>query len=223
MNLYGLLWGFPFPVALALGFNELSGRRVKKALQTITYAPYFISTVVMAGIVLQIFSYHFGVVNSFLRLIGKEPVDLLIRPSFFRPVMIISGIWQWAGYSSVLYIAALSAVDPSLYEAAFIDGASRLQKVRHIDLPSILPTLVITLILNVGNLLNLSDEKVLLFQYGGNYSVSETIATYVYKIGIQQAQFSLSTAIGLFNAAVNFAMLYSINFILKRASGTGLI
>jgi putative aldouronate transport system permease protein len=223
LNVYGLILGFPFPIVLALAFNELSNAKLKKTIQTITYAPYFISTVVMAGIVLQLFSYHFGIVNNFLRLIGQPATDLLIRPSFFRPIYIISGIWQGAGYASVLYIAALSAVDPSLYEAALIDGAARIQKVWYIDLPTILPTIVITLILNVGQLLSLSAEKVLLFQNGGNYSVSETIPTYVYKIGIQQAQFSLSTAIGLFNAAANFVLLFTVNKILKRVSGTGLI
>jgi putative aldouronate transport system permease protein len=223
LNVYGLVLGFPFPIILALAFNELNNGKLKKTIQTVTYAPYFISTVVMAGIVLQLFSYHFGIVNNFLRLIGLPPTDLLIRPSFFRPVYVISGVWQGAGYASVLYIAALAAVDPTLYEAAVIDGASRLQKVRYIDLPSILPTIVITLILNVGNLMNLSAEKVLLFQNGGNYSVSETIPTYVYKIGIQQAQFSLSAAIGLFNAAANFILLFTVNKILKRVSDTGLI
>jgi ABC-type polysaccharide transport system permease subunit len=223
LNVYGLVLGFPFPIVLALAFNELSNGSLKKTVQTITYAPYFISTVVMAGIVLQLFSYHFGIVNNFLRLIGQPPTDLLIRPGFFRPVYVISGIWQGAGYASVLYIAALSSVDPNLYEAAVIDGATRLQKVWYIDIPAILPTIVITLILNVGHLLSLSAEKVLLFQNGGNYSVSETIPTYVYKNGIQQAQFSLSTAIGLFNAAANFVLLFTVNKILKRVSGTGLI
>jgi ABC-type polysaccharide transport system permease subunit len=223
LNLYGLILGFPFPIILALGFNEFRNGRTKKTLQTITYAPYFISTVVMAGIVLQIFSYHFGIVNTILRGLSFASTDLLIRPGFFRPVMVISGIWQSAGYGAVLYIAALSAVDPTLYEAAIIDGATKIQKVFYIDLPSIVPTIVITLILSVGNMMNTSAEKILLFQNGGNYSVSETIATYIYKIGIQQAQFSLSTAVGLFNGAVNFLLLFGVNKILRKISGTGLI
>jgi ABC-type polysaccharide transport system permease subunit len=223
LNVYQLAVGFPFPIILALAFNELSGQRTKKILQTITYAPYFISTVVLVGMMLQMFSYRFGVVNSMLNIFGVASVNFQGIPAFFRPAYVLSGVWQGAGYSSVLYIAALSAVDPSLYEAAIIDGATRLQKVWYIDIPCILPTIVITLILSTGGLLNIGFEKVYLMQNPMNYSVSETISTYVYKVGIQQTQFSFSTAIGLFNAAVNFILLMTVNRVAKRLSGTGLI
>jgi putative aldouronate transport system permease protein len=223
LNTYQLLAGFPFPIILALAFNELGGQKAKKSLQTITYAPYFISTVVLVGILMQAFSYRFGVVNSILKIFGVPPQDFMGNPAFFRPAYVLSGIWQGAGYSSILYIAALSTVDPSLYEAAIIDGATRLQRVCHIDIPCILPTIVITLILNTGGLLNIGFEKVYLMQNPMNYPVSEIISTYVYKVGIQQTQFSFSTAIGLFNAVVNFILLMTVNRIARVLSGTGLI
>ena len=218
LSLLGLAVGFPFPILLALAFNEIGSMKLKKTVQTITYAPYFISTVIMVGILMQMFSYRFGVVNQVIRAFGGTPIDFLATPSVFAPMYVLSNVWQFAGYSAILYIAALSSVDPSLYEAATIDGASKLQRVWHIDIPGILPTIIITLIMSVGNLLNIGFEKVYLMQNPPNYSVSEIISTYVYKIGIKQAQMSLSTAIGLFNSAVNFVLLITVNRIAKKTS-----
>ncbi len=222
LSLESMLLAFPFPIILALAFNEIGNARLKKTLQTISFAPYFISTVVVVSIIFQMFSYRYGVVNSFLNMLGVESINFTGAESFFRPAYILSGIWQGAGYSSILYIAALASVDVSLYEAAAIDGASRLQKVLYVDLPCIAPTIVITLILNAGNILSIGFEKAYLLQNPANYNVSEIIATYVYKTGIEQAQFSFSTAVGLFNAVVNCIMLVTVNMIANRVSETSL-
>jgi len=222
LSLQSLIIGFPFPVILALAFNEVRNTKLKKTLQTISFAPYFISTVVVVSIVFQMFSYRYGVVNACLNLLGMESVNFVGQSWFFRPSYILSGIWQNAGYGSILYIAALSSVNTSLYEAASIDGASRFQKVVHIDLPSIIPTVIITLVLSAGNILSIGFEKAYLLQNPVNYSVSEIIPTYVYKVGIEQAQFSFSTAVGLFNAAVNVIVLLLVNKFADKISGTSL-
>lgn len=222
LSLYGLMAGFPFPILLALGFNEIKSPRVKKFSQTITYAPYFISTVVIVGILQSVFSYRFGIVNEAVKLFGGAPIDFMGGVQYFRHLYVWSNIWQGAGYSAVLYIAALSGIDTSLYEAATIDGATRLQRVWYIDIPGILPTIVITLIMSTGSILNVGFEKVFLMQNPANYSVSEIISTYVYKVGVKQAQFGYSTAISLFNSAVNFVFLFATNAIAKRCSDTSL-
>jgi len=195
---------------------------MKKVLQTISFAPYFISTVVVVSIIFQMFSYRYGVINTILNVLGIESVNFVGSSEFFRPSYIASGIWQNAGYSSILYIAALAGVDVSLYEAAAIDGATRFKRVIHVDLPCIMPTIIITLILNVGNILSIGFEKVYLLQNPVNYNVSEIIATYVYKTGIEQAQFSFSTAVGVFNAVVNCIMLLLVNAIANKISETSL-
>lgn len=222
LSLYSLIVGFPFPIILALAFNELWNGRVKKIAQTITFAPYFVSTVVVVSILMQVFSYRYGVVNAVIKMLGGEAIDFVGSSSFFRPAYVWSGVWQSAGYNSILYIAALSGIDVSLYEAASIDGASKLQKLWHIDLPGIRPTIIITLILNTGNVLSVGFEKVYLMQNSVNYGVSEIISTYVYKVGIEQAQFSFSTAVGLFNSVVNCVILFAVNWIAGRVSETSL-
>lgn len=222
ISLYSLIAGFPFPIILALAFNELKNQRIKKTLQTITFAPYFISTVVIVSIMFQVFSYRYGVVNSLVKLLGKEAIDFVGSSSFFLPAYVWSGIWQNAGYSSVLYIAALSGIDVTLYEAASIDGANRFQKMLHIDLPGIAPTIIITLILSTGSILSVGFEKVFLMQNPVNYGVSEIISTFVYKSGITQAQFSFATAVGLFNSVINCVILLMVNFFAKQISETSL-
>ena len=223
LSLECLVVGFPFPILLALAFNEIRNDKMKKLLQTITFAPYFISTVVAISIIFQIFSYRYGVVNSIIKTLGGDAVNFVGIEEFFRPAYVLSGIWQGAGYSSVLYIAALAGVDITLYEAAKIDGASRFQRVIYVDIPCIAPTIIITLILNVGSILGIGFEKVYLMQNSINYGVSEIIATYVYKTGITQAQFSFSTAVGLFNAVVNVIMLLLVNGAAKKFSNTSLL
>ncbi len=222
LSIYGLIAGFPFPIILALAFNEIQNQKLKKTMQTITYAPFFISTVVMVSIVTQVLHYRFGIVNEVIKLFGGNAVDFMGSSDAFRSIYVWSGVWQGAGYGAVLYIAALSGIDVTLYEAAIIDGASIFQRVRKIDIPCILPTIVICLIMSTGSILSIGFEKVFLLQNPANYGVSEIISTYVYKIGVKQAQFSLSTAIGLFNAVVNFMLLYIVNQVAKRANETSL-
>ncbi|MGI5894940.1 MAG: ABC transporter permease [Candidatus Merdivicinus sp.] len=222
LSLYSLIVGFPFPIILALAFNELNNGRIKKIAQTITFAPHFISTVIVVSILGQVFSYRYGVVNAVINLLGGESIDFLGSSTFFRPAYVWSGIWQGAGYGSILYIAALSGIDVSLYEAASIDGASKLQKLWHIDLPGIRPTIIITLILNTGNILSVGFEKAYLMQNPLNYGVSEIISTYVYKVGIGQAQFSFATAVGVFNSVINCIILLLVNWVARRVSETSL-
>ncbi|MGI6173779.1 MAG: ABC transporter permease [Christensenellales bacterium] len=219
LSAMSLLIGFPFPILLALAFNEIHNARVKKTLQTITFAPYFISTVVMVSIIFQVFSYHYGLVNAAIKAFGGTAINWFALPNFFRPVYVFSGIWQGAGYSSIIYMAALAGVDPTLYEAADIDGASRFQRMMHIDLPSISSVVVITLIMNTGSLLSVGFEKAFLLQNDLNYRVSEIISTYVYKVGIEQSQYSFSTAVNLFNSVVNCFMLLIVNYIAGRIGG----
>jgi ABC-type polysaccharide transport system permease subunit len=222
LSLMSLVIGFPIPILLAFGFNEISNLRVKKIIQTIAFAPYFISTVVVVSIMFQIFSYRYGVINSALRLAGFDAVNFLGLEGFFRPAYVWSGVWQGAGYGSILYLAALSGIDVTLYDAALIDGASKFQRIRHIDIPCIMPTIVITLILSCGGILGVGFEKVFLMQNPLNYRISEIISTYVYKVGIQQAQFSFATAVGLFNATINCTILVLVNSIARKINETSL-
>lgn len=222
ISLYSIAAGFPFPIILAFAFNEVHNKRVKKTIQTIMFAPYFISTVVVVSILMQVFSYRYGVVNELIKFLGGSPVDFIGSSGFFRPAYVWSGVWQGAGYGSVLYIAALSGIDISLYEAAYLDGANRMQKILYIDLPCIAPTIIITLILTTGGILNVGFEKVFLMQNPVNYGISEVISTFVYKSGIQQAQFSFATAVGLFNSVINCIVLLLVNWFARRMSETSL-
>ncbi len=221
LSLYAFLAGFPFPIALALMLNEIRALRFKKFVQTITFAPYFISVVVMMGMVIQLFAYH-GLINGFLKYLDIEPVNYLAVPSMFRHLYVWSGIWQATGYSAIIYIAALAAVDPNLYEAALIDGATRFQKIRHIDIPSIMPVIIILLILNSGTILSVGFEKAFLLQNPVNNSVSEVISTYVYKVGLVDAQYAFGTAVNLFNSVITILMIVMVNVIARRISETSL-
>lgn len=222
LSLYALAAGFPIPIILALALNECGNTRVKKFIQTITFAPYFISVVVLIAIFSQIFHEQFGIVNIFLRSIGQEPINILGQASSFQHLYVWSGVWQSAGYSAILYIAALSSIDPGLKEAATIDGASRFQKIWHIDIPGIMPTIIITLILSFGSIMSVGFEKAYIMQTPANLSVSEIIPTYVYKIGIEGAQYSYAAAIGVFNSLINFAFIVVFNRICKKVGETSL-
>jgi putative aldouronate transport system permease protein len=222
LSFLSLVVGFPVPIILALAFNEVSNLSLRKTLQTLTFAPFFISTVVVVSILFQVFGYRYGLVNSVITSFGGERIDWQGMTGFFRPAYILSGIWQGAGYGSILYLAALSGVDTDLYDAAIIDGASKLQKVWYIDIPTILPTIVITLILSTGGILGVGFEKVYLMQNPLNYTISEVISTYVYKVGVQQAQFSFSTAVGLFNSTINCVILVLVNALARKVNETSL-
>ena len=218
----GLLIAFPVPIVLALVVNQLQSERFKKFTQTVLYSPAFISTVVVVGIMFVLLSPRSGMVNNVIKLTGGEPIFFMGAPEWFRPVYVISDVWQNAGFSMIVYLAALASIDPSLHEAAKVDGASKFQRVRHIDLPGITPVITILFILAIGNLLNVGFEKALLMQTDLNLSASEIIQTYVYHAGLQQAQFSYSAAIGLFNSILNLALLLTFNWIARRTQQASL-
>ena len=222
LSVYSLVAGFPIPIILALALNECGRPGIKKAVQTLTYLPYFISTVVLVSMMSQIFHMRFGVVNIIRNAMGMSSVDIMGSGANFRHLYVWSGVWKSAGFDAVLYIAALAGISSEVKEAAIIDGANRFQRMLHVDIPGIMPTIVIMLILAVGNLMSVGFEKCYLLQNGGNAMQSEIISTYVYKIGLQQAQYSLSTAIGLFNSVVNLILITSTNLIVKRLGGNGL-
>jgi len=222
LSFYSLVFSFPFPILLALGLNEIRNGTVKRAMQTVTYAPYFISTVVMVSLVFQWTDMRIGIVNLAISFLGGTPRNFMGEQGSFRGLYVLSGIWQFTGFNSIIYLATLSSIDPQLHEAAIVDGASRLRRVWHIDLPGILPTIVILLILNCGRLLSVGFEKVFLMQTPLNTAVSEIISTYVYKIGIQQRSFSFAVAVGLFNSLVNLILIASVNALARRTGETSL-
>ncbi|MGC6589650.1 ABC transporter permease subunit [Paenibacillus sp. FSL W7-1332] len=222
ISFYQLIVGFPIPILLALALNEVKSARFKKTVQMVTYAPYFISTVVMVSIIMLFLSPRLGIVNTITGALGFEAVNYLGEPGMFRTIYVLSDVWQTMGYSAVIYLAALAGVDPSLYEAAKVDGANRFQKILNVDLPGILPAAVIILILSVGNIMALGFEKMYLLQNPLNLSTSEIISTYVYKIGLLNANYSFATAVGLFNSLINLVLLLVVNAIAKRASNTSL-
>lgn len=221
LSLYQLIASFPFSIILALLLNYCISPRLKKTTQMVTYAPHFISTVVLVGM-LQVFLSDSGAMNAILGKFGMH-VNFLSDAQYFRHIYVWSHIWQRTGYGSVIYIAALAGVSPELHEAAIMDGANKLQRMWHIDLPAILPTAVIMLIMNTGNMLSLGFEKVYLMQNDLNLGVSEIISTYVYKVGLLSTQFSYSTAIGLFNNVVNLIILLCVNKLSDKLTGTSLM
>ena len=219
---YTLIASLPLPIILALALNEVRLRFFKRTVQLMTYAPYFISTVVIVSMTILLLSPRVGLLGRTFSFFGAGQVDLLADADFFRHIYVATDLWTTTGYSAVIYLAALASVDVSLYEAAKIDGASRLQKIRHVDLPALMPTATIILILGVGNIMAIGFEKAFLLQNPLNLSQSEIIATYVYKTGLLNADFSMATAVGLFNSVINLALLLIVNMIAKRITGNGL-
>jgi putative aldouronate transport system permease protein len=207
---------------LAIFLNEIKDGFFKRTVQMVTYAPYFISTVIMVSMIMLLLSPRLGIVNLGLQAIGAQSVNFLGIPDIFPSIYVWSGVWQFSGYSAIVFLAALAGVDQQLYEAAKIDGASRIQKILNIDLPGIMPVIVIVLILNVGNMLSVGFEKVFLLQNPLNLATSEVISTYVYKVGLLNANFSFATAVGLFNSVVNMILLILVNAFAKRVSDTSL-
>ena len=222
LSFYSLLVTFPLPILLALLCNPLSNGLFKKTFQVITYLPHFISTMVMCGLILIFLSPSSGLFANLFHLFGRDFPNVMASASAFKHVYVWTDVWQNVGWDSIIYLAALSSIDPTYYEAATMDGATVLQKIRFIDLPLILPTAMTLMILRVGGLLSIGFEKAFLLQNVQNIMASEIISTYVYKIGLQSMQYSLSTAIGLFNTIVNVAILLFINKIGKKMTGTGL-
>jgi putative aldouronate transport system permease protein len=222
LAVYKLAACFPLPIILAISLNEVRSVRLRRTLQTITYAPYFISVVVVVGIMMQMFSPHYGIYALIRDVFGQEPVDIMSNPVNFRHLFVWSDAWQLTGYSAILYIAALANVPPELYEAADMDGASTFQRIRFIDIPSLLPTATILLILEVGRMMDISFEKVILMQAPLNLRTSEVLTTYVYKVGLLDGYFDMATAGGLINSVVNFALLVTVNAIARRMGETSL-
>ena len=222
---FSLICGFPIPIILAIAINAVKGQKWKRSVQTAVYLPYFISTVVLVAMLQILLSPTTGVLSNALRAIGLVPqgMNLLGDPAVFVPVYVLSGIWQSAGWNSIIFIAALAAVDGQLYDAAKVDGANRWQQVWHVELPAILPTIIILLIMNMGGILSVGFEKTFLMQTPMNKGVSEVISTYVYNVGLKSSQFSFGSAVGLFNTVVNFVFLVLANQISKRFANISLV
>ncbi|MCI8725962.1 MAG: sugar ABC transporter permease [Hungatella sp.] len=221
LSLYALIVGFPIPIIIALIINEMKGR-FKKVTQTVLYAPHFISLVVLVSILNSMLSPSQGVVNTILEMLGRERIYFMADPKYFRHLYVWSGVWQGMGWGAIIYLAALSGVDPVLHEAADIDGATRLQKILHINIPTILPTIIIMLILRMGQVISVGYEKVYLMQNSMNVETAEVISTYVYKRGILNSNYSFSAAVGLFNNVVNVILVLFANWISKKVSKTSL-
>ncbi len=219
LSLYSLLWSFPIPIILSLAINQLRFQRYKRVVQTVLYAPHFISIMVVCGMIRIFLSPSGGLLN----LILGTSTDFLTESSAFRTIYIASGIWQEAGWGCIIYLATLSNVDTSLYEAAKMDGASLFQRILHIDLPALLPMAILMLIMSAGSLMNVGFEKVWLLQTDLNKATSDVIAVYVYEQGIENAKYSYSTAVGLFNTAVNLILLFVVNKIASKASDVTLV
>ncbi|WP_327205328.1 ABC transporter permease [Paenibacillus sp. Root444D2] len=223
LSLYQLIFAFPAPIVLALLLNEVRNRLFQKFVQTFTYLPHFISIVVVAGIVTNFLAPSTGIVNSILQLLGGEKLYFLTKPEYFRTIYIIfMDIWKEMGFGAIVYIAALAGVNPALYEAAKIDGAGRFQIIWNVTLPSIIPTIAIMLILKIGQLMEVGYESIILLYQPSTYETADVISTYVYRSGLQEGQYDLATAAGLFNASVSLLLVIMANRLSKKLTDTGL-
>lgn len=216
ISLYDIIAGFPVPIILALLINEVSNVKLKRGVQTVVYLPHFISTVVIAGMVTSFLAPRTGVINQMIEMLGGEQVHFMAKPEYFRTIYVLSGIWQSAGWSSIIYLAALTSIDPSLYEAAIVDGASRFQQLLRITLPLIVPTIIIMLTLRMGSIFSVGYEKIMLLSNDATIGVADVINYYVYRRGVGQGDFSYSTAIGLFNSVLNFTIVIIFNKISRK-------
>ncbi len=222
INVVMLVLAFPAPIILAIALNEVKSIKFKKTVQMVTYAPYFISTVVMVSIIMQMLSPYTGLINKFIELFGGKAINFMGMPKYFVMIYVLSGVWQGAGYVSIIFIASLASVDPTLYEAVNIDGATRLQKIIYIDVPSLLPTMIIMFLMNMGSLMNVGFEKIFLMQNEMNIAASDVISTYVYQSGLVKGEFGYATAVGLFNSIINLLMVIIFNTIARKTSETSL-
>lgn len=222
LSVFNIAVSFPFAIIFAVMVNEVTHTKFKKAVQLISYAPYFISTVVLVAMLMDFTNIRTGLINNILGVFGIEPINFFGEAKYFRSLYVWSGVWQTTGYSAIIYIAALTSIDPTYYEAAKIDGATRFQKIRYVDIPCLKPTIVILLIVSVGQIMNLGFEKAFLMQTPLNRDTSEIIATYSYKIAFESGQYSFSTAIGLFNSVVNMILLVTVNKISRKMTESSL-
>ncbi len=221
ISLSSILFGFPAPIILALLLNELRNKKFAKVVQTVSYVPHFISMVVVCGMIKQ-FTMDSGIINDVIAFFGGKRVSMLNNPSYFVPVFTISNIWQGMGWQSIIYLAALTSVDPSLYEAAEVDGAGRLRQVFAVTLPAIMPTIMTMFLLKIGNILNIGYEKIILLYNPATYETADVISSFVYRKGLQEFNWSFSSAVGLFNSAINLVLLISSNYISKKLADTSL-
>jgi putative aldouronate transport system permease protein len=221
INIYSLIFGFPAPIILALLINEVRSRTFKKSVQTISYLPHFISTVVMCGMMIDFLSTN-GVVNDLIVALGGTRSNLLMQPQLFQPLYVISGIWQDAGWAAIIYLAALSAINSELYEAAVIDGANRWKQTLSVTIPCLMPTIIIMLILRMGEMMSVGYEKIILLYNPLTYSTADVISSFVYRKGLLEFSYSYSTAVGLFNSFLNFILLISANWISRKTNETSL-
>ncbi len=222
IGLYSLAVGFPFPILLAVLLNEVQIIPFKKTVQMVTYAPYFISTVVLVGMLMQLTDLRNGIINQIIVSLGGKPVNFFGKGNIFDHLYVWSGVWQGAGYGSIIYIAALTGVSQELKEAAIVDGATRLKRIWHVDLPGIAPTIVMMLIFNVGSIMNIGFEKVYLMQNPVNKQMSDIISTFVYRVGLQNGNYSFSTAIGVFNSVVSLILFWIANTLSRKLSDTSI-
>lgn len=216
ISVYTLIVGFPISIVFALMLNYVKNKYLKKTVQMVSYAPYFISTVVICGMISLFLDVNIGVINRIINLIGFKSINFLSEAKMFKSIYVWTGVWQNMGWDSIIYISALSGVDQQLHEAAIVDGASKIQRIRHVDIPSIKPTIIMLFILKLGGLMNVGFEKVYLLQNALNKSSSQIISTYVYEVGLIKADYSYSTAVGLFNSLINVILLISANKICKK-------
>jgi len=221
INVYNLLWGFPVPIIFALLLNELRARKLKKVVQTISYLPYFISLVVTCSMIKDLFAIN-GVINQVIIKLFGEPINFLNDPDWFRTMYVGSGIWQGFGWNSIIYLAAITSVDPNLYEACKIDGGGRFRQMWHVTLPGIKPTILTLLILNMGNMMSVGFEKINLLYTPATYETADVISTYVYRMGLLGSQYSYAGAVGLFNSVVNIIVLVACNYFGKKFFDTGI-
>lgn len=222
LSIYQLVASFPIPILLALMLNEVRNSKFRKSVQMVTYAPHFISTVVIVGMLNIFLSPQNGLLNQLIVLLGGEPIAFLSKPQYFKTIYVLSDIWQTMGWNSIIYIAALAGIDPQLHEAATVDGASKLKRIWHIDIHGIMPTMIIMLIMKTGSIMNIGFEKVFLMQNDLNLVSSDVISTYVYRVGLIGGEYSFSAAVGLFNSVINCILLVSVNAISRRVSETSL-
>ena len=222
ISVYSTLWGFPIPIIFALMTNDLKNGIYKRVVQAVSYIPYFISTVVICGMLVNFLSPSTGIINKLIQAFGGKAINFLMEPNWFRTVFIASGIWQGFGWSAIIYLAALTGVSPELYEAAKIDGASKVQRVIHIAIPSITPTIVVTFILQLGSLMSVGYEKLILLYNPITLEVADVISSYTYRTGLVEGNYSFAAAVGLFNSVINLGLVLVANWISRKVSDNSL-
>lgn len=222
LNIFNIIFSFPVPIILAFLLNEVRHNWYKRIVQTVSYLPHFVSTVIIVGMLVNFVAPSGGIVNNIIVALGGEPIHFMVKPEWFRPLYIITGIWQNAGWNSIIYIAALSSIDPQLYEAAYVDGANKIKQIWYVSLPGILPTIIIMLILALGSILSVGYEKIILMYNTATYETADVINTYVYRRGVVGGEYSFGTAVGLFQSVINFMFIVAANKISRKVSNVSL-